>query len=143
MIYQAKISFDTGGRGLYDISEQVQQEIPDKASGLVQVFLQHTSASLIITENADPTVLRDLETIISRLAPDGDSDYQHNYEGADDMAAHVRAVLTCNDLSIPVVEGKLALGVWQGVYLWEHRYRAHTRNIVVTVLGGQPGEGLA
>ncbi|MFT6006353.1 MAG: secondary thiamine-phosphate synthase enzyme [Pseudoalteromonas tetraodonis] len=135
MIYQTEFSFATSGRGLYEISEKVEQIIPHKASGLVQLFLQHTSASLIITENADPTVLEDLETIITRLAPDGDSAYQHDYEGPDDMAAHVRAVLTCNDLSIPVVEGKLALGAWQGVFLWEHRYRAHMRNMIVTVLG--------
>ena len=136
---QFKLQIKSQGRGYYLITDKIERAISKDINGIdvgvLHVFLQHSSASLTINENADPTVLRDLETIISRLAPDGDSDYQHNYEGADDMAAHVRSVLTCNDLSIPVVEGKLALGVWQGVYLWEHRFRAHKRNIVVTILG--------
>lgn len=103
--------------------------------GLCTVFLQHTSASLILCENADPTVRRDLETILARLAPDGDSAYRHDTEGPDDMAAHARTVLTSNALSIPVADGRLLLGTWQGIYLWEHRHEPHSRSIVVTVMG--------
>ena len=103
--------------------------------GLCNVFLQHTSASLILCENAAPAVRQDLETILSRLAPDGDPAYVHDDEGADDMAAHARSVLTANSLQIPVAQGKLALGTWQGIYLWEHRRAPHTRTVVVTVIG--------
>lgn len=101
---------------------------------MVNIFLQHTSASITVTENADPTVLQDLETIIRRLAPDGDPEYRHDYEGDDDMAAHVRSVLTKNELTLPMKNGCLALGTWQGVFLWEHRYQAHSRSIIVTVM---------
>jgi len=99
------------------------------------VFLQHTSASLILCENAAPAVRADLETILARLAPDGDPAYRHDDEGPDDMAAHARTVLTATSLQIPVAEGRLALGTWQGIYLWEHRRAPHTRRIVVTVMG--------
>jgi secondary thiamine-phosphate synthase enzyme len=99
------------------------------------VFLRHTSASLLITENADPDVRRDLETFISRLAPDGDPAFVHKMEGPDDMPAHIRSVLTASELTIPVRERRLALGTWQGVYLWEHRYRPHNRRLDVTILG--------
>jgi len=118
-VHQAQFSVPTSGRGLYEISNQINELVIDfdVNAGFAHVFLQHTSASLIITENADPTVLGDLETIISRLAPDGDPQYRHDYEGDDDMAAHVRSVLTTNDLSIPIQDGALALGTWQGVFL--------------------------
>jgi secondary thiamine-phosphate synthase enzyme len=105
------------------------------ASGTCNVFLQHTSASLILCENADPTVRRDLETILARLAPDGDPAYAHDAEGPDDMASHARSVLTSNSLVIPVAAGRLALGTWQGIYLWEHRHAPHARSVVVTVTG--------
>jgi len=132
---QFTINIHTTGRGLIEITQQVSKRLSDYniEIGLVNIFLQHTSASLVITENADPTVLTDLETIIQRLAPDGDPEYQHDYEGDDDMAAHVRSILTTNELTIPVRDGRLALGTWQGVFLWEHRYRPHSRSIVVTV----------
>lgn len=135
---QRSVELTTTGRGLYEITSNINDIISqsDVISGLAHVFLKHTSASLIITENADPTVLGDLETIISRLAPDGDPAYQHDYEGDDDMAAHVRSVLTTNDLTIPVQNGSLALGTWQGVFLWEHRYHAHQRTIIVTLING-------
>ena len=135
--HQAAFTVSTQGRGLVEITQQLNTCVQDAevASGLAHVFLQHTSASLIITENADPTVLGDLETIITRLAPDGDPQYRHNYEGDDDMAAHVRSVLTTSDLTIPVRNGRLALGTWQGVFLWEHRYQAHQRNLIVTIKG--------
>jgi secondary thiamine-phosphate synthase enzyme len=104
-------------------------------SGLCNVFLRHTSASLILCENAAPAVRQDLETILSRLAPDGDPAYRHEDEGPDDMAAHARSVLTTNSLQIPVADGRLLLGTWQGIYLWEHRHAPHARSVVVTVLG--------
>ena len=102
-------------------------------TGLCHVFVQHTSASLIICENADPTVRSDLERFIARIAPDGDPIYDHTLEGPDDMPAHVRSVLTSIELTVPVTDGRCALGTWQGLYLYEHRLRAHDRRIVVTV----------
>ena len=104
-------------------------------TGLCSVFLMHTSASLLITENADPDVRYDLETIIARLGPDGDPAYRHTMEGPDDMASHVRSMLTQTELSVPVRDGRPALGTWQGVYLWEHRHRPHRRTIEITVQG--------
>ena len=136
MLQQSSLQILTAGRSLIEITEKVNAAIAGKGgeNGLVQLFLQHTSASLILSENADPTVLVDLESILSRLAPDGDSVYQHNYEGDDDMAAHVRSVLTTNDISIPFKNGKLQLGTWQGVFLWEHRYQPHHRSIIVSLI---------
>ncbi len=133
---QFTINLQTKGRSLNEISAKVRDfvEQTDVNTGLVNVFLQHTSASLIITENADPSVLQDLETIIQRLAPDGDSEYLHNYEGDDDMAAHVRSILTCSELTVPIKNGRLALGIWQGIFLWEHRYGPHSRSIIVTIM---------
>ncbi len=137
MTAQTTLSFRTRGRGTTDITAEVERAVRETGvqTGLCNVFLQHTSASLILCENAAPAVRQDLETLLSRLAPDGDPAYVHDDEGPDDMAAHARAVLTTNSLQIPVAEGKLALGTWQGIYLWEHRHAPHTRNIVVTVIG--------
>ena len=113
MIVCTDLTVPTKGRGFYEITDRLNREItPEVSVGLAHVFLQHTSASLSITENADPSVLEDLENILARLAPDGDPAYRHTYEGDDDMAAHVRAVLTTNDLSIPIKNGRLALGTW-------------------------------
>lgn len=134
MLKQINITQATAGRGFCEVSDLLNEHIPANSNGIAQVFLQHTSASLLITENADPTVLSDLETIYSRLAPDADPAYRHNYEGDDDMAAHVRAALTTNDLSIPIQDGKLALGTWQGVFLWEHRYAPRSRNLILTLM---------
>ena len=133
---QHSIVVSTPGRGLHEITDVVNQLVfkHDAANGLAHIFLQHTSASLILSENADPTVLVDLETVISRLAPDADPQYCHDYEGDDDMAAHVRSVLTTNDLMIPICDRRLALGRWQGVFLWEHRYQAHQRKIVISII---------
>ena len=103
-------------------------------TGLCHVFIRHTSASLLITENADPDVRRDLEQFISRLAPDGDPAYRHSMEGPDDMPAHIRSVLTATELTIPVRGGRLAMGTWQGAYLWEHRTRPHLRRLEITVI---------
>ena len=126
----------TAGRGFHDVSADLQRLVAQSsvASGLCHAFLRHTSASLIITENADPDVRLDLEHFISRLAPDGDPSYIHTMEGPDDMPAHIRSVLTCSELTIPIREGRLLLGTWQGVYLWEHRYRAHRRLLDITII---------
>jgi secondary thiamine-phosphate synthase enzyme len=133
---QKTLTFRTRGRGTTEITSEVERAVRDTgiATGICNVFLQHTSASLILCENAAPAVRQDLETILSRLAPDGDPQYVHDDEGADDMAAHARSVLTTNSLQIPVADGKLALGTWQGIYLWEHRLAPHTRSLVVTVV---------
>jgi secondary thiamine-phosphate synthase enzyme len=131
------LNLRTAGRGTTDITDAVQCAVRDSGirDGLCNVFLQHTSASLMLCENAAPAVRQDLETILSRLAPDGDPAYVHDDEGPDDMAAHARSVLTTNTLQIPVVEARLALGTWQGIYLWEHRHAPHQRSVVVTVVG--------
>ncbi|THC45433.1 secondary thiamine-phosphate synthase enzyme YjbQ [Massilia sp. Mn16-1_5] len=136
MAHQAILQFETKGRGSRDITREVAQVVAASAidCGLVHVFVQHTSCSLTITENADPDVRRDLETILSRLAPDGDPTYRHDDEGPDDMAAHARSVLTGSGLTVPVGGGRMLLGTWQGIYLLEHRTSPHRRTIVVTVL---------
>ena len=136
-VHSSRFEIDTRGRGFHDISAEAQSAVRRSgiATGLCQLFIRHTSASLLITENADPDVRRDLETFMARMAPDGDPAWIHALDGPDDMPAHIRSVLTCTDLSVPVRDGRLALGTWQGVYLWEHRARPHRRRIDVTVLG--------
>jgi secondary thiamine-phosphate synthase enzyme len=131
------LSIRTRGRGTIEVTAEVARvvEASGIATGVCSVFVRHTSASLILCENADADVRRDLETILARLAPDGDPAYRHDTEGADDMAAHARAVLTSNSITIPVGGGRLLLGTWQGLYLWEHRTAPHTRGLVVTVMG--------
>lgn len=138
MAQQTILEFSTRGRGTLDITESVVRAVAQAGIqvGLAHVFVQHTSCSLLITENADPDVRRDLETIAARLAPDGDRAYRHKDEGPDDMAAHARSMLTNTGLSVPVGGGRLLLGTWQGIYLWEHRTSPHRRSVVVTVLGG-------
>lgn len=138
MHYQSLLEFSTPGRGTRNITDAVAQVVAKSGvkTGIVHVFVQHTSCSLTITENADPDVRRDLDTILGRLAPDGDPAYRHDLEGPDDMAAHARSVLTDSSLSVPVGAGRMLLGTWQGIYLWEHRTGAQTRRVVVTVLGG-------
>jgi len=137
MIDHKTLEFRTRGRGTTDITAEVQRAVAASgiAKGLCTVFLQHTSASLILCENADPDVRRDLETLLSRLAPDADPAFVHDTEGPDDMAAHARSILTSNSLTIPVADGKLMLGTWQGLYLYEHRHAGHARSVVVTVMG--------
>ena len=137
MIAQQTLEFRTRGRGTTDITADVQRVVAESGiqQGLCNVFLQHTSASLILCENADPDVRRDLETLLSRLAPDGDPAYVHDTEGPDDMSAHARAVLTSNSITVPVSGGKLMLGTWQGLYLYEHRHAGHARSVVVSVMG--------
>jgi secondary thiamine-phosphate synthase enzyme len=136
-IAQRTLNYRTRGRGTLEITADVERTVRESGvrTGLCNVFLQHTSASLILSENAAPAVRQDLETVLSRLAPDGDPAFAHDDEGPDDMAAHARTVLTASTLQIPVAEGRLALGTWQGIYLWEHRHAPHARSVVVTVLG--------
>jgi secondary thiamine-phosphate synthase enzyme len=137
MLTQHTLDLHTPGRGTTDITAKVAKVVADSRirTGLCNVFLQHTSASLILSENADPDVRKDLETILSRLAPDGDPAYRHDTEGDDDMAAHARSILTSNSITIPVADGALMLGTWQGLFLWEHRYEGQRRRVVVTVMG--------
>jgi secondary thiamine-phosphate synthase enzyme len=145
MTVQKTLSLRTRGRGTIDLTAEVERVV--RASGVhtgsCNIFLQHTSASLILCENADSTVRRDLETIMARLAPDGDPAYAHDTEGPDDMASHARSVLTSNSLVIPIAGGRLALGTWQGIYLWEHRQAPHTRSVVVTIMGEPPEDNRA
>ena len=137
MISQQELLIETRGRGTYDISGNVQVavEMSGITTGLCHVFIRHTSASLMLCENADPAVRDDLETFMSRVVPDGDPMFTHTAEGPDDMPAHVRSVLTQTDLNIPVRDGRCALGTWQGVYLWEHRHAPHSRHVLVTISG--------
>jgi secondary thiamine-phosphate synthase enzyme len=137
MIEHRTLEFRTRGRGTTEITHEVARAVAATGvrKGLCTVFLQHTSASLVLCENADPDVRRDLETILARLAPDGDPAYRHDTEGPDDMAAHARSVLTAASFTIPVADGQLLLGTWQGLYLYEHRRAAHSRSVVVTMLG--------
>lgn len=137
MIRQDTLQISTRGRGTYDITGDVQAVARESgvATGLCHVFVHHTSASLILCENADPQVRRDLEAFMTRLVPDGDHLFDHIQEGPDDMPAHVRAILTNMDLTVPVTSGRCALGTWQGIYLWEHRTHGHRRRVSVTVQG--------
>jgi len=134
---QQTLSIQTRGRELRDITRDVAEVVTASAvsNGICQVFIRHTSASLLISENADPDVLVDLETFFSGLVIDGDPRFVHRAEGPDDMSAHVRSALTQTDLMIPVVDGRLALGTWQGIFLWEHRERAHLRRLIVSLFG--------
>lgn len=132
-----EVVIPTRGRGFYEFTREVEQLVADAGlkTGLATLHVQHTSASLLIQENADPEVRRDLERFFSRICPDGDPLFQHTCEGPDDMPAHVRTALTAVNLSIPIVRGSLALGTWQGIYLWEHRTHSHRRTITVHLLG--------
>ena len=135
MIRQQALELSTRGRGTYEITGEIDRIV--RASGirigLCQVFLHHTSASLFLCENADPTVRQDLEAFMGRLAPDGDPLFEHSLEGPDDMPAHVRSVLAGSGIAIPVTDGRCALGTWQGIYLWEHRTHPHRRRLTVTI----------
>ncbi len=137
MISQTEINVSTSGRGTYDISQQIQDFVGSAGvtTGLCHVFIKHTSASLMLCENADPAVLRDLETFMERQVPDGDPMFTHTAEGPDDMPAHVRSVLTQSDINLPVSNGRCALGTWQGIYLWEHRFAPHLRTVMLTLTG--------
>jgi secondary thiamine-phosphate synthase enzyme len=137
MVYQHTLQVDTAGRGSYLITDVIQQQVRKSgiSTGLCHVFLQHTSASLMLCENADPDVRSDLERFMLRLVPDGDTQFTHTAEGPDDMAAHIRNILTHSELTLPVSNGRCAAGTWQGLYLWEHRHAGHRRQITLTVFG--------
>ena len=135
--FTTSMTFETRGRGLLEVTRPVTEWVDEAglATGLLTVFVRHTSASLLIQENADPDVRGDLDRFLARLVPDGDPLFRHRDEGADDMPAHVRAALTAVQLSVPLSDGRMALGTWQGIYLWEHRTRPHRRELVLHLLG--------
>ncbi|HEX4024136.1 MAG TPA: secondary thiamine-phosphate synthase enzyme YjbQ [Steroidobacteraceae bacterium] len=139
---QAQLQIATHGRGFHELTGELEGRVRESGirTGLCHVFLRHTSAGLCVTENADPEVRRDLERFAQRLAPDGDALFQHDTEGPDDMPAHVRNLVLGYELSVPIREGHLALGTWQGVFLWEHRHGAMRRELLVT-LHGEAGAG--
>ena len=132
-----RLEVATRGKGLYEFTDRVEQWLGQQKieSGLLTVFIQHTSASLTIQENADPDVIHDLKEFFERVAPEDNRLYKHTVEGPDDMPAHIRTALTQTQLSVPVVDGTLALGTWQGIYVFEHRARSHRRNVVLHVIG--------
>jgi len=131
------LHFETPGRGLVEITREVAGCVAESrmAAGLLTLFVRHTSASLVVQENADPDVRADLDRFMARLVPDGDALFRHRDEGPDDMPAHVRSALTCVQLAVPVAGRRLALGTWQGIYLWEHRLRPHRREVALHLLG--------
>jgi len=137
MIYRQNLIVETRRRGTYEITEQVQQVVGRSRvlRGLCSVFIHHTSASLIVCENADPTVRHDLEQYAAQLVRDGDPAFVHDSEGPDDMSAHIRSILTLTSLTIPVEDRRCDLGTWQGIFVWEHRTSPHRRRITVTVMG--------
>lgn len=136
MVFQRSLVVATSCRGTQEITHDINQIVQASAidKGLCQVFCQHTSASLLLCENADPDVQRDLGVFMQHLVPDGDPRFIHTMEGIDDMPAHIRTVLSNPNLSVPISNGRLALGTWQGLFLWEHRLSGHTRNICVTLV---------
>jgi secondary thiamine-phosphate synthase enzyme len=136
-MHQTTLTISTHGQGTYDITELVQREVQRSGltSGVVTVFCQHTSCSLVIMENADVSARRDLEAWLARLVPENDPLFQHTQEGPDDMPSHVKMALTRTSESIPFADRQMLLGTWQGIYLWEHRRAAHSRRLVVTIIG--------
>jgi secondary thiamine-phosphate synthase enzyme len=136
-VHQTTLTLRTRGRGTYEFTDAVARELTQSGitRGVVSVFCQHTSCSLVMMENADPSARRDLEAWLDRLVPEGDALFEHTPEGPDDMPSHIKMALTRTSESIPFAEGRLLLGTWQGIYLWEHRRAAHTRRIVITILG--------
>jgi secondary thiamine-phosphate synthase enzyme len=134
---QHQLEIRTQGRGTYSITREVQDIVDESGidTGICHLFIRHTSASLMLCENADPAVMDDLEAFMLRLAPDGDPMFTHTAEGPDDMPAHVRSVLTQSDLNLPITDNRCGLGTWQGIYLWEHRTSPHRRTVTVTLNG--------
>jgi secondary thiamine-phosphate synthase enzyme len=137
MFHATSFILDTRGRGTYEITDQVQRIVRESGvnRGLCTVFLHHTSASIILCENADPGVRQDLERFFGRLVPDGSPEFHHTAEGPDDMPAHVRTILTQNSLGLPIADGACDLGTWQGVYVWDHRTAKHRRRVTVSIVG--------
>jgi secondary thiamine-phosphate synthase enzyme len=137
MIKQQELTVSSRGRGTCDITDRIQEAVATSGirTGICHVFIRHTSASLILCENADPAVRQDLEAFMARQVPDGDPIFSHDAEGPDDMPSHVRSILTQSDLNLPISNGRCALGTWQGVFLWEHRFAAHERKVLLTISG--------
>ena len=135
--YQQALRLKTTGKSLQKITSKIEQIVAESGieTGLCQIFVRHTSASLVIQENADPDVLTDLANFFAQLVPEDSRRYIHNAEGADDMPAHIRSALTHTSEQIPIARGRLVLGTWQGIYLWEHRQRSHQRELVVHISG--------
>ena len=135
-VVSSVLHIETRGRGFVDITRHVEKAVADSdvSDGICALFLRHTSASLVIQENADPAVLRDLQKWISKIAPESDL-YEHSTEGPDDMPAHIRSAITKSSETIPIIGGALALGTWQAIYVWEHRSRSHRREVAVQIIG--------
>jgi secondary thiamine-phosphate synthase enzyme len=136
-VHQATLTVRTPGKGTHDITDLIAREVERSgiARGLVTVFCRHTSCSLVIMENADPTARNDLEAWLERLVPENDPHFEHTMEGPDDMPSHIKMALTRTSESVPLADGRMLLGTWQSIYLWEHRAAAHSRHVVVTVIG--------
>jgi secondary thiamine-phosphate synthase enzyme len=136
-IHQATLTVRSSGKGTYEITDAVAREVQRSGvrTGLVTIFCQHTSCSLVLMENADPSARHDLEAWLDRLVPENDPAFEHTSEGPDDMPSHIKMALTRSSETVPISDGQLALGTWQGIFLWEHRRAAHSRRIVVTVMG--------
>jgi len=136
-VHQATLTLRTHGKGLHECTDQIAREVKRNGitRGMVSVFCQHTSCSLVIMENADPSARRDLEGWFERLVPEKDPHFEHTMEGPDDMPSHIKMALTRTSETVPFADGRLLLGTWQGVYLWEHRAAAHSRHLVITVMG--------
>ena len=136
-IHHDQLEVRTRGKGLYDITDEVQSKLDQRGvqNGIVTVFVQHTSCSVVIMENADPTARRDLEEFFDRLVPEDADYFTHDAEGGDDMPSHIRMVLTRTSETVPIMDGQMQLGTWQGVFLFEHRRASHRRNVLVTIMG--------
>ncbi len=136
-VHQVTLTLRGRGRGTHEITDAIAREVQGSglSRGVVTIFCQHTSCSLVIMENADPGARRDLEAWLDRLVPEEDPHFEHTIEGPDDMPAHIKMALTRTSETVPFAEGRLLLGTWQGIFLWEHRRAAHTRKVVVTVIG--------
>lgn len=136
-IHQATLSLRTAGQGTHEITREIERELARSSlsRGVVTIFCQHTSASLVIMENADPSARRDLEAWLNRLVPEGDRHFTHTLEGADDMPSHIKMALTRTSEQVPFADGRLLLGTWQGVFLWEHRRQSHERQVLLTFMG--------
>jgi secondary thiamine-phosphate synthase enzyme len=135
-LHQESVRVEPRGQGLHDVTDQVRRVVREAGvrTGLCNVYIRHTSASLVVQENADPSVLRDLQAFLARLAPEGDF-YEHDEEGPDDMPSHIRSALTRTAETLPISGGELALGTWQAIYIWEHRRATHRRELIVTIWG--------
>ena len=137
VLHQTTLSVRSRGPGTHEITDLVAREVAQSKvrRGIVAVYCQHTSCSLVIMENADPSARRDLETWLDRLVPENDPHFEHTLEGPDDMPSHIKMALTRTSETIPIADARMMLGTWQGIYLWEHRHTAHTRHLIVTVMG--------